>query len=308
MLKNRSWLICMLLIAVLLVACADDDDADTDDAATSAPAAIETTAASGAADAEGTPTEDAAEPTEEEAEMAGTSEPTEDTADPTEDADTTATEDTGSATGTPDDDDVEFDSGATPDADETPASQAADPELEAALFEIILTEEDLPSGWTEVNTMASDSAQTDIGICNIGPFSDLDDRLAGVESEFEQDPVQGPFLIQSLAAYPEDLAIEAFEYARDTLTDCTEWTDSAGITYTLEPQDDYPEFGDDSFVSRITFEVSGVGPVPGEFFFIRVGGLLTFMGYIVVGEVDTDAVTDIAETATEKMEDADLDL
>ncbi len=312
MLKTKSWLICVLLFAVLLVACGDDDDNDVDGAATSTPAAVETTAPAGDADA--TSTEASEEPTEE-AEMTVTLEPTEDAATPTDEADatptgdavTTPTQDTGAGVSTPDADATEADPGSTPDMSETPSSQAADPAVEAALFEIVLATEDLPTVWTEVRTSASYDVQTDLGLCNAEPYEGIEDRLASVEAEFEQDPTEGPFLIHDVTAYPEDQAIEAMEYAREITADCTEWTDEEGVTYTLEPQDDYPQFGDESFVLRITFEVPGIGPVPGEFVFIRVDGLLTFIGYVGLSEVDTAEVTDIAEIAVEKMENADLD-
>lgn len=302
MIKTKSWLICMLLFAVLLVACGDDDDAE--DVATSVPAAIETTAPSD--DSEATPTEAADEPTEE-AETTATTEATEEADETaTEETSATATEDTGSAASTPDADATETDSGATPEADETPASQAADPEVEAALFEIVLAEEDLPEGWTGTGVSAANSTEADPGFCNAEPFSGISERLASIDAEFEQSPDAGPFLIQNLAAYPEDLAIEAMEYAREITADCTEWTDDEGVEYTLEPQDDYPQFGNESFVLRISFEVPGVGAVPGEFVFARVGGLLTLLGYVDIMEIDPAQVEDLANLAVEKMQDSDL--
>lgn len=309
MLKTKSWLICMLLFAVLLVACGDDDD--TEDAATSIPAVVETTAPSDAADSEGTPTAAADEPTEE-AEMTSTSEPTEPAVTPTEEAVATATEEA-VATATEDEadetpmaDSTATGTDGTPEADETPAAQAADPEVEAELFEIVLAEEGLPEGWTGTGVSAANDTEADPGFCNAEPFPGISERLASIDAEFEQSPEAGPFLIQNLAAYPEDLAIEAMEYAREITSDCTEWTDDEGIAYTLEPQDGYPQFGDESFVLRITFEVPGVGEVPGEFVFARVGGLLTLLGYVDILEIDPAQVEDLANLAVEKMQDADF--
>ena len=301
MIKTKSWLICALLFAVLLVACGDDGG-DTDTAATATSAGSSTTATSGSSASETTPTEATGEAT---TEVDGTA-TSESDATATEDADTTATEDTGAAAGTPPADATTPETDSTAEAGETPASQAADPEVEAALFDVVLSQAELPEGWTQANVYAANDIEEGPTFCNTEPFAGISERLAAVEAEFAQDPQQGPFLVQNLSAYSEEQAVEAMTYAREVTTNCTEWTDDEGITYQLAPQDSYPQFGDESFVSRITFEVPGVGPVPGEFVFARVGGLLAFMGYIQVGEIDSAVVEDIANRSIEKMQAADF--
>lgn len=292
----------MLLVAVLLVACGDDDDdADTDVAPTATTAAVAATTEPETADAESTPTEEPAD------EPTATTEPqpTEPAATPTEEAIETPTEE---AVATPTADSTATDSDSTPEADETPASQVADPEVEAVLFEIALTEEDLPEGWTSAGMSASDETGADQGFCNAEKFAGIGERIASIDAEFEGSPDLGPFLIQNLAAYPEDLAIEAMEYVREVTSACTEWTDDEGVPYSLEVQEGYPQFGDESFVARITFEAPGVGSVPGEFVFIRVGELLSAVGYVDILEIDQAEVEELATLAAEKMQDADFSL
>lgn len=304
--KIKLWLLCALLVPMVLVACGgDDDESDTDPTATSSaavatatsePAAEPTSDSSAADDAEATD-EAVVTPTEE-AEATATED---EEATATEEAEATATEDTGSMAETP------ATGMTTPGADETPAEQtAADPEAEARLFEVILAEEDLPEGWTQTAVGPSNDVSSDLGFCNAEPFAGLDQRLAGVEAEFEQSADLGPFLLQDLTAYPEEQAIQAIDYAREITSSCTEWTDDEGLAYTLEPQDQYPTFGDDSFVIRITIDVPTFGPVPSDFVFARVGGTLMFMGYIDSEEIDSAAVEELATLAAEKLQASEV--
>lgn len=304
--KIKLWLLCALLVPMVLVACGgDDDESDADPTATTSaavatvttePEAEPTDESSTAGDAEATgeaditPTEEVEATATEEAE-----------ATPTEEAEATATEDSGAMAETP------ATGMTTPGADETPAEQvAADPEAEARLFEVILAEEDLPEGWTQTAVGPSNDVSSNLGFCNAEPFAGIEERLAGVEAEFEQSADLGPFLLQDLTAYPEELAIQAMDYTREITTNCTEWTDDEGLAYTLAPQDQYPTFGDDSFVIRITIEVPQFGPVASDFVFARVGGTLMLMGYVDAEEIDPAAVEEVVTLAIEKMQGAEV--
>lgn len=292
-------LICVLLAMMVLVACSDDDGDDPTATTSTAVEATETTSTEPADEVETTSTPEA-EATETEDTATATSEPTEDVATPTEAEDeATATEEsdsgaadaTAEATGTITD--------ATPQA-----TIEVDTEAEAALFEMALTEEDLPEGFTQVSIMPVTEIDQGLTFCNEEPFTTEEGRLASVEAEFEVDPEIGPFLLQNLTAYPEADSIDAMEYAQNVITGCDEWTDEDGVTYELTDLE-LPDYGDESFGVSLTLNIPEFGPVPASFAFVRVGGTLISLGYISIEEEGIVDFESIIETAVEKVEESD---
>lgn len=298
----RNWmLICLLLATLVLAACADDEESD--DATPTATAAAQATAtepsAGDGADATATPE---AEATATEEAATATTEPTEVVATPTDDA-ATPTMDDATATSAADDTTPTADS--TADTEATPeATVFVDPEAEAALFEIALTEEDLPDGWTQISIIPLPPSSGGATFCGAEPYSSPEGRLAAVEAEFERDPNAGPFVYQNLTAYPEENAIEAMEHAQSVVASCDEWTDDDGMTYEISDLD-LPDYGDDSFGIRVSLEVPGIGPVPTDLAFVRVGGILLSLGFVTIDEDARDQFEPIIEIAVEKMEDSD---
>lgn len=300
--KKASLILVALLLGVMVVACGDDDD-DADPTATEPPAAAEATATTATDDAEATEEdeatateEDAVTPTEEAAATA-----TEELADPTAteaEADETPTEATGAGSGTAEADATESDT--EPTADATAGDVTED---EAALFEMALTEEDLPSGWTLTSSSAVTDDEVSLTFCNAEPYQSPEGRIAAIEQEFEMSPTTGPFLLQNLTAYPEEVAIEAAEYARGIIAECDEWTDEDGVTYQLSDLE-LPDLGDETFGMTMTFEVPGIGEVPTDFAFVRVGGVLISLGYISIDEGDDFDFEAVLEQAVEKVEES----
>lgn len=299
MLKKASILACMLLLSVMLAACNGDDEDPT--ATVAAPATTTTAAAGDDAEAD----EETATATEEVAEATATDEVSTPTSEPTEDPDPTATTAATEPAGTPTES-----TGATaePTADgqseSTPGVVNADPEAEAALLDMVVTEEELPEGWTLFQVAPSVSESGGLTFCNSESFSRPEERLAAVEAEFERDPQAGPFLLESLTAYPEETAMEAFEFSRDITSSCEEWTDEDGITYQLSVEE-RPDYGDESYGMRMTFEAPGAGEITADFTLVRIGGVLLALGYLGLGELDNAEFTTITETVVEKIEASD---
>ena len=299
MLKKASILACMLLLSVMLAACGGDDDEDPT-ATVAAPTA--TTEAAAGDDEED---EETATATEEVAEATATEEPATPTSEPTEAPDPTATTAATEPPATP----TESTEGvpeptADAEADATPEMVESDPVAEAALMDMVVTEEELPEGWTLFQVAPSVSEGGGLTFCNAESFSRPEERLAAVDAEFERDPLQGPFLLQSLTAYPEATATEAFEVSRDITSSCEEWTDEDGIAYQLSVEE-RPDYGDESYGLRMTFEAPGAGAVTADFTLVRIGGLLLALGHLGVGELDNEEFTTITETVVDKMEAAE---
>lgn len=306
MIKTFSLLACMLLLSVMLAACAGGDDDDP--TATVVPS----TATTEPAAAEDEDEEEDASPTAEAAdEPTATEEPSEPTVEPTEEAEPTATEESTQepteAVSTPEVSGT-MPPVATEDADGPAGTAEADyepdPAVEAALMDMLLTEEEVPEEFVLVSAGPVATSNGGLTFCNEESFSRPEARLGSVEAEFEVDPQLGPFVLESLTAYDEEVAAEAFDYARDITTSCEEWTDEDGVTYQLEIIE-VPDYGDDSHGLRMTFEVPGAGQAAVEITLARFGGVLLAMGFISLEGTDTTQFQEITETAIEKIEAAD---
>lgn len=282
----------MVLLGVLLAACGGDD---ADPTATVAPLAATATVAPAEAEPTATATEEPAEPTATEVPPTPTTEPTvEPTATATEPAATPTT----AATAT-----VEPTEDAAAPTGETDIE--SDPVVEAALLDMLLTEEELPEEYLEVFSGPVGVSGDGLEFCNEPSFSSPENRLASVEAEFERNPDFGPFLLQSLTAYPDDVATEAFDYVRTITSNCADWEDEDGLTYYIEVIE-MPDYGDESHGLSMTFEVVEGIEAEVRFSLARFGGVLLAMGYIVVFDGDFAEFDSIVELAVDKIEAADF--
>jgi hypothetical protein len=293
MARNAAVLICVLLVSVLLAGCGGDDPEPT-----VTPPPAEATATPPAVAEVETPTVVPATPT---------TEPAPPTATATQVAPTATLEPAATST-------VEPTATTAPVATATADPTATEPlpvptnepdaDAEAALLAMVVTEDELPEGWTLFQVGPSISESGGLTFCNAESFSRPGERLAAVDAEFERDPVVGPFLLQSLTAYPEETAIEAFDYSREITSSCDEWTDEDGLTYQLSVEE-RPGYGDESYGLRMTFEAPGTGKIVTDFTLVRIGGLLLALGHLGIDELDTEEFTVITGTVVDKIEASD---
>jgi hypothetical protein len=293
-LKHVSIFVSVLLLGVMLAACGGD----ADPTATVAPSPPTETPAPAAAEPTATPTVEPAEPT-------ATEVPPTPTAEPTVEPTATATEPAATPTTPP----PAPTATAEPTADTAVPTETgngeSDPVVEAALLEMLLTEEELPEEYELFFMGPVGPSDDNLEFCNEPSFSRPDDRLASVEAEYDRDPEVGPFLLQSLTAYPEEIAAEAFDYVRTVTSNCSEWEDEDGLTYRLQVID-LPDYGDESHGLSMTFEIVDGIEAEVRFSLARFGGILMAMGYIVVFDGDFDEFDAITELAVEKIEAAEF--
>ncbi len=188
----------------------------------------------------------------------------------------------------------------TPTATATPQpTPTPDPVIVDALADVALTLADMPAGWAETPTEPSDS---DTGPCGNPDFDRKNNKLGEYEVQFQAGD-SGPFVLQNLVEFPEGDAADAMAWAKSSLT-CTEWTETdpngAPVTYRLSPLE-MPPFGDESFAARVEVDIAEVGTLTTDTVFLRVGTLLSIVGYSSIQDTDLDALTELAATAAKRM-------
>jgi hypothetical protein len=186
----------------------------------------------------------------------------------------------------------------------TPTSAPPTPTMDTvvhdALEGLALTLDDLPDGYVQLPAEPSSDGD---GPCGHPAFERAENKLGEVEVQFQLSD-EGPFVLQNLVAFPEADAADAFAYARSSI-DCTEWTetpaDGVPTTYRVSPLEVEP-VGDESFAVRIELDIEGVGTLITDSVFIRVGNILSLVGYATVDAPDPQMLEELARSAAEKME------
>lgn len=192
-------------------------------------------------------------------------------------------------------------SGMTPDSSPTTVPTVEPTQTytaeQTALLDVILAPSDLPEGWQQLQAGVPED-NDDPGLCGAPRFPRADERVAEVEAEY-QSPNSDAFVLQNLTQFPEDVAVEAIQYLRDSV-DCDEFTDESGTTFNLSPAD-APDLSDEAFAVNVSFRVPDAGDLTGQFIYVRTGGLTSIISYLTLGELDAAQVEEIASIATEKM-------
>lgn len=289
---------CLLLLGVMLTACGGSDDptatvvpptattAPVDDASDEEP----TAPGEPSSTVETTPTSESAETATNGPVTTPTPRPTfTPRPEPTPTSNALPTEDAGEGEEVPDGEDVD-------DGGET--------DVDSILLDMLITEGDLPDEWVLYQARPAPNSVSDVTFCNAEPFDGQGERLGSVEAEFDQDPTNGPFLLQGLAAYPEAMAIEAFNHTRQVTSECSDWVDEDGTEYVVQVVD-VPAMGDESLGIHMTFDVPE-GSAMADFTFVRVGGLLVVMAWLTLDEVDTAQFNEITRTAIDRVEASDF--
>lgn len=180
------------------------------------------------------------------------------------------------------------------------AEPDVDPEVQAMLLDMLLTQEEMPGDWTLTSSGPGEDDGSETAFCDVPDFPLKDTRLGDAEAEFERDPSVGPFLIQQITAFPENVVLDAMAYARETLS-CSEWTDEeTGYVFTVDPAYD-PEIGDESVAVSFTLEIRDAGAADGEVFFVRVGNVVMAVTAIWVEPPGPGEVSTITRVGTEKI-------
>jgi len=177
----------------------------------------------------------------------------------------------------------------------------ADPE--EVMLGWLLTEEMFPAGYQQVR-VGSAVPPGLFTFCGLDEFADdatwNEGWIAGVESEHEVDETNGPFVLQSLAAYSGDTAAEAFAYNRASADACNEWEDPWDGTIFIELID-VPDVGDGSFGVRIFIDAVDFGRVHADFFIARFGEIVMTIGYAMIDESGESDFTMIHLRAVERL-------
>lgn len=178
-------------------------------------------------------------------------------------------------------------------------------EAETALMDMLLTVEDLPEGWSLIGAGPDEPNVGGQTFCGLDQFSRPEAVAGIVEAEFAVDPNMGPLLLQRITAYPEDVAIEAFEHGRGVLDACTEWTDEDGTTFRISRVEVEP-LGDESMGITIAYDVEGFATIYGNYYLSRIGGILVIINHLGVGELPFEEIMPFATTAIERIQSADF--
>ncbi len=171
-------------------------------------------------------------------------------------------------------------------------------DAEAALIDLLLSAGDLDGDWNQLRVEAPALSESP-GICNAPRFPRADERIAEVEVEY-QSADGARFVLQDITQFPEEVAVEAMEYVRESAT-CPEWTDDTGTVFKLSPAE-APQLGDDSHAIHIAFEVADAGTLEGDFVFSRVDGYVTIVTTLALGEYDPMFSNNVAQLAVRKID------
>ena len=169
---------------------------------------------------------------------------------------------------------------------------------EAALLDLLLSAGDLPGDWTQLRVEAPELSESP-GICDTPRFPRAEERIAEIEVEY-QSADGSQFVLQNITQFPEEVAIEAMAYVRETAT-CSEWTDETGTVFEVSPTD-APDLGDESHAVHVAFQVADAGRLEGDFIFVRIDGYVTIVTTLTLGDYDAAFASEIARLAASKID------
>lgn len=184
---------------------------------------------------------------------------------------------------------------ASPDASPTAGEFTDD---EAALIDLLLSAEDLTGDWDQLRLEAPELEDSP-GICDAPRFSRAVERVAEVEVEY-QSTDGARFVLENLTQFPEDVAVEAMAYVRETAT-CSEWTDDTGTVFQISPAE-APEIGDESYAIHVAFQVADAGKLEGEFVYFRIASYVTIVTTLTLNDYDQAFSRDTATLAASKID------
>ena len=139
----------------------------------------------------------------------------------------------------------------------TPATAEAAPQ---DMQSLLLTLDDLGSGWSEmdVNSNGSGGPNTAANICGkaSGSIDFTADASATGKVGFRSQ--QQHFIVQRVSQFSGEAAAQVLDELQAAGSACSQWTDSDGNTYTVEPLDGLPDLGDQMVALRASTKQQGM--------------------------------------------------
>lgn len=189
----------------------------------------------------------------------------------------------------------------TPRPSPTPTAVPAPSAVESALLAMLPAGDSLPAGWSLVSSGPVRDRSGGTLLCGVDPFPGASAKMAEVEAEYQRDdPAAAASVLQDVVAFSEPVAIEAMNWARQTIT-CREWTDEDGTSVTLAPFED-AGIGDESLATTFTVTSGGGDRVDGRWFLVRRGGLIATIAYLG-SDASTPSVSEaVADAAVQLLD------
>jgi len=187
-------------------------------------------------------------------------------------------------------------------SDESESAMEAPP---ADLESMVLTLDDMPSGWTTAPEMLSDDEATGTTFCGIDEAEiDVPDEAgASVDAAFKQSDF-GPFVFHTVGRVGDaGEATAALDRMLNAASQCSEWTetDDQGVetTWSITPLS-FDNVGDDTIAFRLSSETEGM-PVTVDMVMWNRGPVLSVVGLFGIGGTDADLLTELVGIATGRM-------
>jgi hypothetical protein len=187
-------------------------------------------------------------------------------------------------------------------SDESGSTDEAPPvELES----MVLTLDDMPSGWTTAPELLSDDGAPGTTFCGIdeAEIDVPDDAGASVDAAFKQSDF-GPFVFHTVGRLGDaGEATAALDRMLDAASQCSEWTetDDQGVetTWSITPLS-FDNVGDDTIAFRLSSDAEGM-PVTVDLVMWNRGPALSVVGLFGIGGTDADLLTDLVGIAAGQM-------
>ena len=161
---------------------------------------------------------------------------------------------------------------------------------EQALVLWLLTSGDLGEEWAQTRLAASREAPA-TSVCNADAYVPPSGLPPSVEIEYESTDLTR-FIAETVSGMQDTEAIDAMAALRESAT-CGEWTDDAGVTYTLEPRV-APAVGDEALAVKISFTVGDSSTLEGDIVWFRRAGVVVSLSHLQVGGYDAQAADTVA--------------
>lgn len=163
------------------------------------------------------------------------------------------------------------------------------------LLDSLLTINDMPTGWT--GKAAEFEFRTPGGTYTF-TCAELPARSIGKANVDFQMSALGPFLTETIIVYESKKdARDALADLADAASNCVEWTDEDGITYTLLPLS-FPKLGDE------TFSIRTLGNFEADMVYIREGNvIISVLNLAFPAGIDSVLTEEIATLAIQRFEE-----
>jgi hypothetical protein len=179
------------------------------------------------------------------------------------------------------------------------------PEAER-LWRALLSAFDLGGGWHPAQDARGAPEYTNICAANLATLERQGQKTAEVGASFEQSP-SGPFVGQTLAAYPPGVAEQVLADLRAATRDCNavsvyDPTEDSWSVWQLSPLETQT-VGDESLAFRQSFPPHAVDA---EVVYIRRGDAISVLVHVAIGErIDPRQTENMARRAEERMRQLD---